>query len=455
MYGALDRFAQFFIDPLFLESTLNRELKAVDSENNGNLQSDQCRLDQLNKSLTNPKHPYSSFTTGNLNVLKIQAELQGINVRGRFMQFYDKHYSANRMKLVILGREPLDKLESWAADLFACVQNKNLPQNRWEDEEPYGPDQLLTQYFAKSVMDFHTLTISFPFIEEELLFESQPSRYLTHLIGHQGPGSIMAYIKSRGWADTLSAGKFDISDLIPRSFANLFFQDLQFILIHLEVSPTYPGSHSIFNCRINLTEDGLKNYKEVVKVFFQYIALMKDAPPQKWIFEERKCLADIDFQYKQKTPASEFTRKISAVMQKPLPREWLLSGYSRLRKFDAEKISTGLNCLRTDNFRMQISSQTFPGGWDSKEKWYGTEYKYEKIPADFLDEIKKAATSKKGERFPELHLPHVNEFIPTRLEVEKKEVETPAISPKVIRNDDLVRLWYKKGQKFPFLWKDS
>ncbi|EXK75698.1 insulysin [Fusarium oxysporum f. sp. raphani 54005] len=31
--GALDRFAQFFIEPLFLPETLDRELKAIDSEN--------------------------------------------------------------------------------------------------------------------------------------------------------------------------------------------------------------------------------------------------------------------------------------------------------------------------------------------------------------------------------------------------------------------------------------
>jgi insulysin len=40
LYGALDRFAQFFIAPLFLSSTLDRELKAVDSENKKNLRSD-------------------------------------------------------------------------------------------------------------------------------------------------------------------------------------------------------------------------------------------------------------------------------------------------------------------------------------------------------------------------------------------------------------------------------
>ncbi|KAK8900794.1 hypothetical protein QC760_010558 [Botrytis cinerea] len=135
-------------------------------------------------------------------------------------------------------------------------------------------------------------------------------------------------------------------------------------------------------------------------------------------------------------------------MQTPLTREWLLSGHSRLREFVGEIILAGLNCLRADNFCMRIASQTFPGGWDSIEKRCGTEYKYEKIPADFLEEIKTAATSKKGDRLPELHLPHANPFIPTNFVVEKKEAQTPAISPKLIRNDDSVRLWFKKDDTF-------
>ncbi len=120
----------------------------------------------------------------------------------------------------------------------------------------------------------------------------------------------------------------------------------------------------------------------------------------------------------------------------------------RLRKFDSAKIGEGLACLRADNFRMTVVSQKFPGTWKSKEKWYGTEYTYEKIPADFLQEIKRAATSTGKNRLAELHLPHVNQFIPTKLEVEKKEVKVPAINPKLIRNDDLVRTWYKKDDQF-------
>ncbi|EGY14598.1 insulin-degrading enzyme [Verticillium dahliae VdLs.17] len=288
--GALDRFAQFFIEPLFLESTLDRELRAVDSENKKNLQSDQWRLHQLEKSTSNPNHPYCHFSTGNLDVLKIQPEAKGINVREKFMEFHDKHYSANRMKLVVLGRESLDVLEGWVSEFFAGVSNKNLSQNRWESEAPFRKSELGIQIFAKPVMDSRELNLYFPFMDEERMYESQPSRYLSHLIGHEGPGSIMAYVK-----------------------------------------------------------------------------------------------------------ASEL----------PEDHENLLS-----------------------------------------EKWYGTEYRYEDIPADFLAEIEKAAASGAKDRLPELHLPHKNNFIPTNLEVEKKEVKEPALAPRIVRNDHLARTWFKKDDTF-------
>ncbi|KAF9761881.1 hypothetical protein IL306_003644 [Fusarium sp. DS 682] len=108
---ALDRFAQFFIEPLFLPETLDRELKAVDSENKKKkLQNDTWRLHQLEKSLSNPNHPFCHFSTGNFEVLKTLPKARGINVRDKFIEFHAKHYSANRMKLVVLGREPLDVL---------------------------------------------------------------------------------------------------------------------------------------------------------------------------------------------------------------------------------------------------------------------------------------------------------------------------------------------------------
>ncbi|KAF7593445.1 Insulinase (Peptidase M16) [Aspergillus hancockii] len=418
LYGALDRFAQFFVQPLFLESTLDRELRAVDSENKKNLQSDLWRLMQLNKSLSNPKHPYHHFSTGNLQTLKEEPQKRGLNVRDEFIKFYEKHYSSNRMKLVVLGRESLDEMEQWVGDLFAGVKNKDLPQNRWDDVQPWSADDMCKQIFAKPVMDTRSLDIYFPFLDEETMYESQPSRYISHLLGHEGPGSILAYVKAKGWANGLSAGDM----------------------------PICPGS-AFFTVSIRLTQEGLRQYREVAKAVFEYIAMIKEREPEQWIFDEMKNLAEVEFRFKQKTPASRFTSRLSSVMQKPLPREWLLSG-SLLRTFEPELIKKALSYFRPDNFRMIVVAQDYPGDWDLKEKWYGTEYKVQDVPEDFMAEIHKALNTTPESRLPALHMPHVNEFVPTRLSVEKRDVSEPAKTPKLIRHDDHVRLWFKKDDRF-------
>ena len=419
LYGALDRFAQFFIAPLFLSSTLDRELKAVDSENKKNLQSDNWRLNQLKKSLSSPKHPYHHFSTGNLETLRDEPRKRSVDVRKEFISFHDKNYSANQIKLVVLGKEPLDELEKWVGELFAEVQNKDLPQKRWDGLQPLTKAELMTQIFAKPVMDQRTLDITFPYQNEDHMYETQPSRYISHLIGHEGPGSILAYIKAMGWANGLSAGPMSVC----------------------------PGS-AFFSISIKLTEEGLKVYQKVVEVVFQYISLVQGIPPQEWIVDEVKGMAAVDFKFEEKESASSFAHSMASTMQKPLPREWLLSGETLIRKFDADAISTALKHFRPDNYRLTIVSQQYPGDWDQKEKWYGTEYKVESIPDEFAAAVKKASESTSKDRLTELHLPHRNEFIPSKLTVEKKEVKKPSKAPKLIRNDETVRTWWKKDDNF-------
>ena len=67
----LDRFAQFFINPLFDQSATD-QLNAVHNEHCKNLQSDPRRLLQLIKNtLSNKSHPFAQFSTGNKDTLDI------------------------------------------------------------------------------------------------------------------------------------------------------------------------------------------------------------------------------------------------------------------------------------------------------------------------------------------------------------------------------------------------
>lgn len=418
LHGALDRFAQFFVAPLFLEDTLDRELRAVESENKKNLQSDAWRLQQLHRSLGNPKHPFSGFSTGNLETLRDAPIARGVKIRDAFIEFYNKHYSANIMKLVVLGREPLDQLAGWVETMFAGVPNKNLPQNRWDGLMPYAEDQLQKLVFAKPVMSTHSLELRFLYPDETDQYEVQPARYLSHLIGHEGPGSILAYIKAKGWAVGLSAGYRNVC----------------------------PGS-ALFVTSVSLTPKGLEQYQEVVKVIFQYISILRETQAQQWIYQEMMDMAAVNFRFQQKAPASGTTSSLSGAMQDPAPREWLLSDL--LRRFDAAQINKAIASLTPENVRITVVSQDAIPKDDKilREQWYGTEYSIKTIPKDFMDAIRTASSSATS-RPAELRLPTKNEFIPSRLDVEKKDVKDPAKTPKLIRNDSNTRLWYKKDDQF-------
>ncbi|KAF1981764.1 a-pheromone processing metallopeptidase Ste23 [Aulographum hederae CBS 113979] len=417
LYGALDRFAQFFVAPLFLEDTLDRELRAVDSENKKNLQNDTWRFHQLNKTLSNPNHPFCHFSTGSYKTLHDEPLARGVKIRDEFIDFYRRNYSANRMKLVVLGRERLDELESWVVELFSDVPNRDLPQDRWDGLTPFREEELMTQVFAKPVLDSRMLDLYFPYQDEEEMFESKPGRYISHLIGHEGPGSILAYIKKKGWANSLGSGPLTLC----------------------------PGS-AMLSVSIRLTEEGLKNYQEVVKVFFQYVSMLHESPPQEWIAKEMQVMSEVNFRYRQKLGAAKTCSGLSGMMHKPYPRDQLLSAPNIIKKFDPVAIKEGLSYLRPENCRVTLVSQEYPGGWDMKEKWYGTEYKYDKMPQDFVSMLQDAF--KNRHRPAELHLPHKNEFIPTRLEVEKKEVAEPMKTPWLIRHDESVRAWWKKDDRF-------
>ncbi|CAG8781896.1 11752_t:CDS:2, partial [Racocetra persica] len=102
--GALDRFSQFFISPIFDPSCTDREILAVDSEHKKNRQSDAWRLFQLERSLSDLKHPYSRFGSGNLFSLRDIPRQKGLDIRNELLKFHERYYSANLMKLVVLGR---------------------------------------------------------------------------------------------------------------------------------------------------------------------------------------------------------------------------------------------------------------------------------------------------------------------------------------------------------------
>ncbi|EPY81998.1 insulin-degrading enzyme isoform 4 [Camelus ferus] len=192
----VDWFAQFFLCPLFDESCKDREVNAVDSEHEKNVMNDAWRLFQLEKATGNPKHPFSKFGTGNKYTLETRPNQEGIDVRQELLKFHSTYYSSNLMAICVLGRESLDDLTNLVVKLFSEVENKNVPLPEFP-EHPFQEEHLKQLYKIVPIKDIRNLYVTFPIPDLQKYYKSNPGHYLGHLIGHEGPGSLLSELKSK------------------------------------------------------------------------------------------------------------------------------------------------------------------------------------------------------------------------------------------------------------------
>lgn len=415
--GALDRFSQFFISPLFSKSCKDREIRAVDSENKKNLQNDMWRFYQLDKLTSNPKHPYNGFSTGNYKTLHEEPTDQGLNVRDILLDFYKNHYSSNLMSLVILGKEDLDTLTSWAIEKFSDIPNSNLERPNYNGELIYDSKNLGKIIKAKPIMDTHKLELSFMIpSDQEANWDSKPASYYSHLLGHESSGSILHFLKQKGWVNELSAGNMKVCQ-----------------------------GNSIFVLEFDLTPKGLENWNAIVLNVFEYLKLILSEDPKLWLWEELSNMSTINFKFKQKQRAAQTVSKMSSTLYKFtesafIPPQYLLSS-SILREFNSNEIKEYGSYLNPNNFRVLLTSQSLPDLKES-ERWYGTQYSYESIPSDLIQSIQNVLAN------DNFHYPIPNDFIPDDFSVSQPKLENPLQHPFLIEDNNKFQVWYKQDDQF-------
>ncbi|CAM9473320.1 unnamed protein product, partial [Discosporangium mesarthrocarpum] len=250
---ASDRFAQFFMSPLFSESAMEREMQAVDSEHKNNLNNDEWRIfQQVLKATANQKHPFSKFGTGNAETLRASPK-QGVDTRQSLINFHEKYYSANTMRLCVLGMEDLDTLEDWVRETFSGIRNTAAPSvHDYGGDPAFGRGQLGTLVTVVPVMEVRRLMLSWPLPPRRQTLQSKPTTYVSHLLGHEGEGSLHSLLQSRGWASGVAAG-----------------------------SAVSVADFQLFRLSVSLTEKGLEHVEEVAEMCYRYIDLLRADPPRR------------------------------------------------------------------------------------------------------------------------------------------------------------------------------
>jgi insulysin len=373
--GAIDRFSQFFIAPLFTAEYTEREVNAVNSEHQKNMMNDNWRQYRVSSLFAKEDHPSRKFGTGSLETI-------GDITRDELVNFYEQHYSSNRMGLALLSNHSLDDLEVWAKKYFTSIKNRKLKRN-YHDPVLFDKKETFRLVRIDPVKDIRDLQITYPILGTREMYENKPGRQLGFIVGHEGEGSLLSYLKNKGWALSLSAGAG--SDTKEYGMATI---------------------------KIGLTPKGLKEYKEVVKTTLNYIELMKTSGYQTHVYNELKSMAELEYVYGSKGEGMwRATQLANEAMMYPLKDAGKINYI--YRKNEPEHYESLLRQLTPDNMLVVLTAKGLKT--DKIEHHYQAPYSYEEDDNFYKTLIKK-------ESIAGLTIPKENPFIPKSASVPNRKI---------------------------------
>ncbi len=488
--GALDRFAQFFISPLFDESMLERELRAVNSEYLNGRTADNWRNYQMLKHGSNHDHPFSKFGCGNYNTLTDggDPELKGEDVefgggsspREALVKFWTDKYHAGNIKLCVVGRASLDELQKTVEQTFGDVRPPpegfvanglvdqikagvlKLPEegeSHSRDENgdfvfqtehltyapnvAFGPNELGLIREVIPLVESRTLKIlsAVPPSADPVLAESKPFRVLSHLVGHESPGSLHHLLMEEGWVSSLSSG-----------------------------TGVSASDFSLTSLGISLTPKGMRERDQVLAKTWQWLALIKDAvlnDPHGVIEQyhnEMKVLAATSFKFRENGDPTNFCSSAAERLFDYEPSKLLL-GSANAGEYDVEVARAFLKRMTPENSLIiitgpELEEEELEGAtvsasedtWQTEER-YGGKYRQVRISEDLAK-----GWNQPEEIDPRLRLPGLNEFIPEDVSLrcddeESKATFDPEIDyreehPNLIVDTPKLRMWHKMDRTF-------
>lgn len=387
----VDRFAHFFIDPLFKPSNISREMHAVDQEFAKNVEHDGWRLSMILKETGNPIHPNRMFNCGNSETLSHipQSALQ---------KWHKQHYSANRMHACIYSSLKLETLKELVVESFGKVPQSPAPPSLDPSIPLTSPEQRGHITYIKPVQNKQNLMLLW---ELPLALSDDPTQ----------SAELIAYALNRGQKYNLYE-KLKEEQLIDS--------------LSVDVDDIGGRQHKFFEISLDLTEKGMKMVDHVLLRVFQSISLIQSTGIPNYLFQEKNQVAQIRYQYQSRQDAfSHVMRLALSLPDEPIetyPRTQLLaSAYSPKMISEAASFLTPDKCIV-----LLLGPPTLTGVEpDRFEKWLGAEYAVRPIPAEWMNALNTASTH------PQIRLPEPNPFVPSHMNLVADSFEkTPLLISK-------------------------
>ncbi|MDO8342824.1 MAG: insulinase family protein [Cellvibrio sp.] len=405
---ALDRFAQFFVAPLFSAEYVERERNAVNAEYLAKLKDDGRREWDVYRELMNPQHPSAKFSVGNLTTL---ADREGHPVREDMITFYHQYYSSHLMNLVVLGRENLDSLEVAVRARFSAVPQREV--NIVNNYPPlFDKQRLPASVEIKPEKELRQLIFNFPIPNPDRFYQKKPFAYIAHLLGHEGEGSLLSLLKRLGWAEGI--------------YANVGLQSRK---------------DAVFQLSIKLTPQGVRARNQIVSLVFHCVEQLQLRGLSSWRYNELQQLADLEFRFEEKRPPMQTVSALAETMKMYSPKD-ILRGDYLYTAYDERLIKKNLSYLTSDNLLLVLTAPDVEPYRVSP--LYSTPFAVRAGIPELLD-LKPAVRK-------ELYLPEKNLFMPRRLAVKSgsllEESGAVDVKPQLILDNKNMRVWFAQDQQF-------
>lgn len=401
---ALDRFSQFFVAPLFNPEALDKERQAVESEYRLKLNDDMRRLYQVHKEVVNQAHPFSKFSVGNLQTL---GDRDNSSIREEIIAFYQSHYSADLMTLTLVSAEQLDTLEGWAEEKFVAVANRHLAGKAIET--PLVTEQESALFVRiEPVKESRKLSVSFNLPSMDEHYGTKPLSYFAHLLGYEGEGSLMLYLKEKEWITSLASGG---------GVSGSNFRE--------------------FTVNLTLTPSGIDNVDEIIRAVFQYIELIRTRGIDEWRYEEKRAVMESAFRFQESSRPLDIASHLVMNLQH-YPQEDVIYGDYKMAGFDRALLESLLIYLTPENSRITLVAQDQE--FDRKAKWYDTPYSVVPLNSEQL------SNWNRPEPDAQMFLPQPNPFI--CYDLDPRSIEQESSAPELIQEEAGFRLWHLQETEF-------
>lgn len=406
---ALDRLSSFFKEPLFNPSGVSRELNAINQEYAKNVENDDIREYYIQKEISNPDHPNHAFSMGN------QASLQKVS-QDTLKKWYASHYSANRMRLIVISNQPLEKLQNLVTEDFKGIPNSNLPPLT-TDLPLLSNETKGHMVYIEPVKNTRKLTLLWELPSHfASMQDSKPEKIVGYVLGHEGKKSLLSNLKKEKLAEAIACGGQIVG-----------------------------GKNFAFYLEVTLTDMGTKNVDEVIMQCFQAIANFQKKGVPSYLYDDLHTMDTINYQYQTREDAFEHIMK-EAFWSANESLATYPEQSSIIQRFDPQAVKEFLSYLTPQNciFDLLAPSSLTGVEYDRKEQWLGAHYTIKEIPESLLQTWENATTN------AQIDLPDANPYIPKTLALVAAPITSKPSAdsenyiphPKLLLNDDHGKIYW-------------